>query len=150
VAVWLFALRRLEAAGVFGLALMALGLGSSLILMIGRAGFGPEQALASRYSTLSMISVAGLALVVETCASAPIRQLGRGVLFSLLAVALGSSLHNYRPWAAGVRAQRMEAAEHLRSGDPPNQELQRRLFPDVSFLEAHMEFLRQHRYSMFR
>jgi hypothetical protein len=150
VGVWVLATRQLGLGGLFGLGLVGLGLSSSFVLMVGRSGFGQEQALSSRYTTITMLALVGLVFVVEACSSKRMRHLGRGLLVTLFLVALVESLHDYRARAAAVRALRMEAVEHLKSGEPPNTDLRRRLFPDPSYLEQQAAFLREHRLSMFK
>lgn len=122
---------------------------------LGRVGFGPSQALSSRYVTIAQLLWVSNVVLAYLLAS----RLGRDargtlarwgiaaamVLFGLLLAVNG--LYGTLKWTERY-AYRVPARAELLAGNDP--ELLRRLHPDVEIVKARREVLRRHGLSVFR
>jgi hypothetical protein len=127
-------------------ALAVFPLASAVATTVGRAGFGLEQALSSRYTTLSgLLWVAAFCLVASYArphlvATAPRRLFAAGAACGMLALlAIASSWAGWQTWQADAAA-RVAARSSISRGDPA---LLHVLYPDVSRIEDLIEKLRR-------
>jgi len=134
-----------------GLMLMAFGLGSGVLIVAGRADYGVQQALASRYITVSNLFWIGLLTSASSVVLDRIdlvahrRKVARQLAAALLAVCMGAS--SIQTDARGFDAMRQ--ISHLQrvlrfqllQGDRSAQ--MERLYPNVKWLHWYKEVARR-------
>lgn len=133
-----------------GAVLMAFSLGSGVLIVAGRADYGAQQALASRYITISNLFWIGLlitavALILDMDSIQRQRRLRRWGMAGMLALIAGLTLHAN---VAGFEAMRQFS--HLQRvlryqlllGDRSEQ--MQLLYPDVQWLHWYKEVARRH------
>lgn len=132
------------------LALLAFGVGAVCLLALGRAGFGADQALDGRYSTLALWVPAGIWLLLLEAAPSARRTAALCVLGGALCIAvLDGDLTGFSAAARGA-AQRIEAADHLLDVERrPDADLLP-LMDQPQTVRRHVPWLRERRLSLFR
>ena len=129
-------------------ALLVFAFASSALLTVGRAGFGPEQALSSRYSTFTGLGLIGLYLWLIDDGSRLARPLIATLLLALAAAQPGIDLSAIREadrLAAGLRE---DAAALIHFRQQSDARLLR-LFPDPALLRERAAFLESNHLSVF-
>jgi hypothetical protein len=129
-----------------GPTLILFALASSWLLSVGRSGFGFEQALESRYATLSGLGIAGCWLVF---ADAREWRLAPALLV-LMAVGTFLGIHDGVLHGRIRRIRYQELAERLRSFETQSDADLREIFIDPIALRGWARVLRDHRLSVFR
>lgn len=130
--------------------LIVFSVGVSAMMMIGRVGFGPSQALASRYTTITTLGVAGLYLLLVQHLDAESRA--SRIIAAILAVAfVGQASVTDRSIveAKASNQQRRQLAIALKGYRSEPDELLAALYPDPRTLRRRAAVLEQYRLSVF-
>lgn len=148
VAVWAFWKARSIETYLFPLALAGYAVGCGLITALGRAGFGIEQAVSSRYIPFANLFWIALLAVLVTGEERSKR--GAAIPCALIAAAVfaASALGVYR---ADERYDAFAEARNELVAGGGNEELLRRLTPASPEQREHwIDVLKEHRLSIFR
>ena len=133
------------------LALVSFSLASSVMLMFGRAAFGPEQAMASRYSTITVLAWAGAWMIgVEAMRRHGAGTFVAGALLGTIALGLGVTDGVARGVARQMRQNHEEDVAILRSFPNQPDEALLRLFPDAGWIRRWAPTLEEYHVSVFR
>lgn len=142
--------RRKVAAPSIGPALFVFSIGTSIMLTVGRAGFGVEQALAGRYASLTVFAPIGIYLFA-------ISNVGmhRAVPLLISGLSCVSAVGLYSSSAKGLADgrwtinERRTLAVALLTWREQSDEMLRRMFPDPTVLRQFAAILERHRLSVF-
>ena len=142
----LLLIRRTVSAPSMAVPLIVFSLGTSAMMMVGRASFGPGQSLASRYATLTVLGLVGLYwLAIEERSVAAVTA-----LVAVVAVAQPIIISRSLLEAKAQSLNLSELAANLRLyQQQPDDNLQR-LYPSPTELRERTAFLEVNRLSVFR
>jgi hypothetical protein len=130
--------------------LIVFSVGASAMMMIGRVGFGPSQALASRYTTITVLGVAGLYLLIVQNLHAESRA--PRIVAAILAIAfVGQASVTDRSIAEAkvTNQHRRQLAIVLKGYRSQPDEMLAALYPVPSTLRERAAVLEQFRLSVF-
>jgi hypothetical protein len=143
--------RSSDGADLFPMSLLVFAVVDSILLMIGRAGFGIAGATASRYVIFTVIGLVGIYLLLLR--AAPRSQSGMlalGAMLGLITAGTLASMREDRMNGATVAEQRHERAGILRTfRSQPDSELIK-LYPVPSVVRERAEELEKRGWSVFR
>src|SRR4051812_27707939 len=142
--------RLVRVSGSMAIPLVLFSVASSAVIMLGRAGFGRDQALSSRYATFSALGVVGLYLAAL---QAHRIEMGRLISTALLTIIVVSQLTiDVGAWheALPVKESRRIAAQAVLDIDAaPDQTIASYLYPVAAITRVRARFLRDHRWNVF-
>jgi hypothetical protein len=141
--------KAVDAAAIAMLALATACIATALLTAFGRAGVPLEQALSSRYGTWVMLfwfALAGPATKAIADSFRHARLVALGFLMLVLGASLLSAQASIEWHRQRVAAMDVIAAQALAGRVPDHLEL---IYPDPTAVLARLEFLRQHRLSIF-
>ena|GEM_PF-6462060 len=133
LAALLFAARSSELPA-WAAGLVIFSLGNSLLLTTGRVGFGLEQALSSRYATLSSMGIVGAYIIILRARS----------------TSTFLSIHDGLLAGRALRDTRRDLARRLRTVESQPDEALLQLFPSAPALRDWSGTLREHHLSVYR
>jgi hypothetical protein len=124
------------------------------MVAFGRAGFGPEQALASRYTTMSAPLWVAVALLASLAMRRPDQEVAfrprlaiGAVVFSLMLLSVMAGYHGFLQ--AKARSQHLGPARRALMVGRSDM-LMTRLYPDASVVRQRRVMLQAMRLSVFR
>ena len=142
---------RHRAISPIGSSLMLFALATTGSLVVGRSPMGVEQALASRYATITGLGIVGLYLFCLECARArrPGSVAAVGAVIALIGVGTVATLRAGFREGAAFAAVRREMAYILRTHELQNDATLGKLYPVPANIRANVEELQARRWSVF-
>ena len=143
--------RSSDGADLFPMSLLVFAVLDSVLLVIGRAGFGIQGAMASRYVIFTVLGLVGIHLLLLRAAprSQP-GMLALGAMLGLIATGTLASMHEDRLNGAAIARERQERARILRTfRSQPDRELIK-LYPVPSVVRERAEELEKRGWNVFR
>ncbi len=135
---------------------LALAVNSLFILgsiSLGRAGFGVEQSLASRYTSFSLYAVVAVCLLwmelKDTRAKGTIIKNMTVIVVVLLALTIPLNLYNGIQQGSGMKKDREYSAYILKTIDQQPDMLLQRLYPWPEKIKERAPYLQQHHLNVF-
>jgi len=123
---------------------------ASAMMMVGRVGFGPSQALASRYTTITALGVVGLyLLIVQNMDADPRAPRMLAFLLGMLAIGQASVSVAAFEEAKASQQHRRQLARALKQYRSETDAMLAALYPDAAIVRARASILEQHRLSVF-
>lgn len=141
---------RGRAALSMGLSLSLFGLGAIALVTIGRAGFGLDQALASKYVTLSLYLPLGIWWMLCEARPSPPRLAALSALAAVFCMGVADADLTGYTLGRHTAAERIEASERLLTAEQQPDERLKGLFDQTANLRRQVPWLRAHRLSFFR
>jgi hypothetical protein len=132
------------------LPLIGLWLANALMVTVGRAGFGRDAGLASRYATVSALGAIGLYQAMNAIRPDRLRRIALCTAGTALVLAAVIPTAQSVRVGRHVRASRTEAALALQDLETAPDDLLRRLWDDPSKVRDRARWLRANRLSVFR
>jgi hypothetical protein len=135
---------------LFSLILFALF--STLLLVVGRGGFGIGQATASRYTTLTTLGIVGVYLSILQIGNycEKLRQILLGLTISLIALGIVVSYsHAIIVDGRGIQDYRIKAANYLVNFETQSDDNLKLLFSDTQVVRQEAEILRKYQLNVF-
>lgn len=128
---------------------------SAVVSAVGRAGFGYEQALASRYVTISIIFWIGLVYLLFFFYSFASFSVFKGITYQKIVISIVSFLFAFTvlEYASGIHSwgnkynELLPAQSNLISGC--NEDLLKKLFPDPNYIKGNIGTLKNNNLSVF-
>jgi hypothetical protein len=130
--------------------LIVFSVGASAMLTVGRAGFGPGQALASRYTTVTGLGVAGVyLLLVQNLGADPRVRVALAALLGATFVGQSAVTASAIAEAKATRQVRRQLAIALRDYRSQPDAILAPLYPDPTALRDWASVLERYRFSVF-
>jgi hypothetical protein len=147
----LLARSRGEVRSSVPLSMSLFSLGAAALLTIGRAGFGPQEALTSRYALLTIPGVVGLYLYVRISdrVTSSVGPYVLGFFFATLAIGLPASYIAGWGTAQATRADRVTLAYYLSTFEYQSDQTLSNLFPDPSLVRQEAPILMDRHLNVF-
>lgn len=146
-----FRLPTLEQKRTTGLlCLILLGIGEQFLIALGRISYGVTYSAASRYASLTLISVAGALLLLAYCASRSALAAATGILFGLtVATCVAVSDYQELCMASARRAYGHNLKNVLLNGRIGDAELRLLQWEDIRAIKNGNEILRRYHLSFY-
>lgn len=135
----------------FFVSLILFALFTTVILMISRAGFGPDQALASRYTSLIMLGIIGLYLMIISIElTGKIKPFLSGFIIALIALGIITTYSHAIVFdGKNIKDSRTLAAEYLSNVEIPNDDNLKTLYPNPKVVRDRVMILRKYHLNVF-
>jgi hypothetical protein len=151
VVVFLAVVRQLELSrAAFGISLMAFAVASSIMLTVGRGGFGTPVATSSRYATMTVIGLVGAWRCVLAVKADQARRILMGFVLAIMGMGIFGSLNGALQVGFELRNARRRGAEALKHfRDAPDADLAV-LNPGVPYIRTYAPVLERLQMNVFR
>jgi hypothetical protein len=134
------------------LGLLLLTLGSGILLVVGRSGFGIDQAFSSRYVTLATLGIVALYLTIISVKIEPakIRQFSFCVIMVLIFVGMiAGDFSAFYKDGVNLKTSRTEAAYYLLTYEYQTDRALTSLYPDPGLLRSYAAILEKNNLNVF-